>query len=209
MSLPATNSSESVGLGQAFVDPVLDSQAVFRAVMSALAEPGTVHQLDQELQAPGNLHPTAARLLLALADFETPIWLSPALSETCTRWISFHTGAPIVCPPADAKFAVLDGQDAAHALAAFDPGEERYPDKSATLIVQVASFVGGDAVTLSGPGIATTRSIAPAGLHAGFWSQAVTNHGRYPLGIDMLFVAGDALMGLPRSTAITRAGGDN
>ncbi len=205
--MPAsTTVMDGAALGQAFQDPVLESQAVFRAVLQALSEPGTVHALEQPLQPPAGLHPSTARLLLALADFETPVWLAPELAGDCARWVAFHTGAPAAKSPGDARFAVVNAGDAAAPLALFDPGEERYPDKSATLFIQVAALDGGDSVALSGPGIPDSRTIAPAGLGAEFWRQAAANQRRYPLGVDMLLVSGDRLLGLPRSTAIARAG---
>ena len=57
-------------------------------------------------------------------------------------------------------------------------------------------------VDLSGPGILATRRIAPKGLRAGFWDEMAANGELYPLGVDLLLVAGPEIMGLPRSTTI-------
>ncbi|MFV0295633.1 MAG: phosphonate C-P lyase system protein PhnH [Hyphomicrobiaceae bacterium] len=202
MPTPEQMSTPHSGIGAAFSDPILSTQVVFRAVLAAFSEPGTVHSLHERLIEPKGFAPTTARLMLTLADFETPVWLAPDLPETCQAWVRFHTGAPFSETAEAAKFAVLDGAGAAPPIAAFDPGEERYPDKSATLIVQVVSLSGGMPVRLSGPGIDGTRTIAPQGLREGFWDEVAANNARYPIGVDILLVSGDALIGLPRSTAI-------
>ena len=46
-------------------DPVFDSQAIFRALMNAFAEPGTVAQFGTRVMAPGPLAPAAAAILAA------------------------------------------------------------------------------------------------------------------------------------------------
>ena len=192
-------------LGHAFGDPVLGAQKVFRAVLQALSEPGTVHVVSEPVSAPMALHASSARLLLTLSDFETPVWMEPSAAAEAGAWVRFHCAAPLAAEPVAARFAVLDGKASAPPLSAFNAGEDRYPDKSATLIVQVASLEGGTPVTLAGPGIEGVRSIAPAGLAEGFWDAFAANGARYPLGVDLVLVAGDAIMGLPRSVKATLA----
>jgi alpha-D-ribose 1-methylphosphonate 5-triphosphate synthase subunit PhnH len=86
-------------------------------------------------------------------------------------------------------------------LAVFDAGSDRYPDTSATVIVQASALGGGAPVVLSGPGVKGGRIIAPAGLHSGFWADVADNHALYPRGVDLLLVSGASLMALPRSTS--------
>ena len=40
------------------------------------------------------------------------------------------------------------------------------------------------------------------GFAPSFWREVAANHARYPLGVDLLLVAGRDVMALPRSTAI-------
>lgn len=186
-----------------FSDPVFQSQAAFRALLAALSEPGTRHEIRRDTPAPGGLDGAAAMALLTLADYETPIWLHPALRDgPAGAWLRFHCGAALVDEPAAASFAIIDGADAAPLLNAFNPGHDQFPDRSTTVIVSCAALDGGPEVTMSGPGIAGTRSIAPRGLRPGFWAEVAANADLYPLGVDLILTCGDALIGLPRSTRV-------
>ena len=201
--MPAADNPSATGqLGRAFADPVRASQSSFRHILDAMAEPGTVHPLAADVQQPRGLAPAAAVALLTLADFETPVWLDPGIGETAAAYVRFHTGARLAGDPRDAHFAVIDGAQDVPGLAAFDPGNDRYPDRSATVIIQCRALTGGAAVTLAGPGIRGTRPVAPAGLWPRFWREVAANAERYPLGIDLLLVADRLIMGLPRSCRV-------
>lgn len=187
-----------------FADPVFQSQAAFRALLAALSEPGTIQALPGAVVPPQGLQAATATVLLTLADYETPIWMSPALRQGAAgAWLRFHCGAALVETPAEALFAVVDGDADAPLLAAFHPGHDQFPDRSTTVIVQCAGLDGGAPVTLSGPGIAGTRLIAPSDLHPGFWAQVAANAEIYPLGIDLVLSCGDAVIGLPRTTLVS------
>lgn len=193
-------------LGRAFEDPVIGAQHCFRGILAAMSEPGTCHQLTQSVEAPDGLSLAGAQCLLTLVDAETPLWLAPSLAGAAD-YVRFHCNAQIVAEAAMASFAVLNGNDESPLLAAFGPGDERYPDRSATLIMQCESLSGGVTPLLSGPGIKEGRergapSFAPLGLRASFWTEAAANHDRYPLGLDFIFTAGDKIACLPRSTRI-------
>jgi alpha-D-ribose 1-methylphosphonate 5-triphosphate synthase subunit PhnH len=194
-----------------FADPVMQSQAVFRAIMAALSQPGHWQELGRDpadsvhgVVPPAGLMPSVAAALLTLADHETPVWLPPPLrAGPAAGWLRFHCGCPLTDNPAGAAFAVLAG-DAVDLppLAAFSIGEERFPDRSTTVLVPCGARAGGAAVRLSGPGIETARDVAPAGLRPGFWAEAAENARRYPLGVDLILADASALLGLPRSTRI-------
>ena len=193
-------------IGAGFVDPVFQSQSAFRALLAALSEPGLACDLDDAIVPPTGLEPATAVALLTLADYETPIWLPAALRDgPAGAWLRFHCGAALVDDPARAAFAVIDGAAAEPKLAAFNDGDDQFPDRSTTVLVQCAGLEGGEAVTLEGPGIAGQRSIAPAGLRPGFWADVEANAAVYPLGVDLLLVHGARMLGLPRSTQIVEA----
>lgn len=193
-------------IGAGFSDPVFQSQAAFRALLAALSEPGLVQDVETGFAAPAGLEPATAIALLTLADYETPIWLPADLrTGPAGAWLRFHCGATLVESPAEAAFAVLDGTSTAPALSAFSAGTDQFPDRSTSVIVQCAGLAGGDAVTLTGPGIAGSREIAPKGLRPGIWTEVAANAARYPLGIDIILSHGEAIIGLPRSTQILEA----
>ena len=186
-----------------FSDPVFQSQSAFRALLAALSEPGTRHEIIRETPGPAGLDGAAATALLTLADYETPIWLPPGLRDGAAgAWLRFHCGSALVPDPAAASFAVIDGAQATPRLTDFNPGHDQFPDRSTTVIVSCAGLDGGPAVTLTGPGIAGSTTIAPRGLRQNFWAEVAANAEIYPLGIDLILSCGEALIGLPRSTRI-------
>lgn len=186
-----------------FSDPVFQSQAAFRSLMAALAEPGTIQDLGEAIAPPPGFEPATATALLALADYETPIWIPASLREAeAGAWLRFHCAAPLPGEPAQAGFAVILAGAEAPPLARFAIGDDLFPDRSATVILQCDALDGGDVVTLSGPGIAGSRRIAPRGLRPGFWTEVAANAALYPLGIDILIACGSRIIGLPRSTQV-------
>jgi alpha-D-ribose 1-methylphosphonate 5-triphosphate synthase subunit PhnH len=178
------------------------SQAAFRAVMEAFARPGEIRTLRQ-VAAPAPLAPATAALVQALADYETPVWLDPAFADASavSGWIRFHTGAPIVKDARDATFALIADPLALPDFASFAVGTEDYPDRSTTLIVQVDRFEG-PALTLSGPGIKGTRSLAAAPLPDDFAERLQANRELFPRGVDLVLVAGAQVAALPRSVRL-------
>jgi len=192
MTLAATR------LAPGFADPVRDSTRAFRAVMHAMANPGTVRRLAFDLPGFGGVEPAALAALLTLADGDTPVWLSPEIDAGLAPYLRFHCGCPVVGEAKPAAFALLDRAENAARAFGFELGSDEYPDRSATVLVQVAGLDGGTPVTLHGPGIQDTRRVAPM-LPAGFWDGWRRNAGLYPRGIDALLVCGQDILGLPRS----------
>ena len=120
-----------VVIGRGFSDPVFQSQAIFRRILQAFSNPGVVLTIEpSSFEAPQGLPSAAAAALLALADYETPVWLPDDLAYRPMReWLVFHTGAPITGRPDHAAFALIDGTAHSPALARFALGEDRYPDQ--------------------------------------------------------------------------------
>lgn len=189
-----------------FSDPVFQSQAAFRALLTALSEPGTLQSVAADITPPEGLATATATALLALADYETPVWLPENLRDgAAAAWLRFHCGVALVDDPARAAFAVIDGAASEPKLAAFNPGNDQFPDRSTTVIVQVSGLDGGAGLTLSGPGIPGTRRVALQGLRAGFTDELRQNGALYPLGVDVVLASGEGMIGLPRSTQIEEA----
>lgn len=184
-------------LSGGFTDPAPQSARAFRAALAALSRPGTIQTLTGALP-PAPLSVAAGTLLLVLADKGTPLWLAPSHDTADLRaWITFHTGAPLV-PPDQAMFAI-GTWPALAPLNRFALGRPDYPDRSATLIVELPALLA-QGPTLRGPGInAQTQLSLPE--TAAF--QA--NNRLFPQGFDCFFTAGGQIAGLPRSTKVEAA----
>ena len=182
-----------------FADAVHDTQQVFRRLLDAFTHPGRVILLLQRLAAPDALWASSAALALTLFDHSTPVHLDPVLDTApVCDFLRFHCGAPLVEAPAEASFALV-GNAAAVDLGSFAPGDTARPERSATVLIQVPSFLHGRPVRLTGPGIATTASLIVDGLEPTFWRQWRENGALYPGGVDVVLAAPEAIAVLPRT----------
>lgn len=189
------------GLCAGFDDPVQQSQQVFRRVLTALSEPGTVQNLP-ESETPEGTHPAAYQICLALLDAETPLWIAPSLkTDALVSALRFHCGCRLVDEPGQAEF-VLTTPDFDGDLTIFAQGSHEYPDQSATLIIQVESLDDAGNWTLRGPGIESERKVGISSLDPRWPAMLTDNRSRFPCGVDFLFTAGTALMGLSRTTQV-------
>jgi alpha-D-ribose 1-methylphosphonate 5-triphosphate synthase subunit PhnH len=193
-------------LAPGFSDPVLASQAVFRTVMEAMARPGSVAAVDAAVTPPAPLGIAAAAVALTLLDFETPVWLDPALAAASDigDWLKFHTGAPLTADPGAAAFAFIEDPARMPDFDSFCQGSVEYPDRSTTLVLQVAHLSEGDGFRLSGPGINGARMLSAAPLAPGFADRMAANRALFPRGVDIILTCGRLLAGLPRSIHLTR-----
>lgn len=183
-----------------FENPSLDAQRVFRRVLDVMARPGTVADLSFAPQPPEGLCRALGAVALTLLDFETPLWLDPALrGGEVETWLLFHCGCPLVAATDEAAFALVVDAGALPALDAFALGDARYPDRSTTVLVQLPALAGGPGQRLEGPGIDGSVDVAPAGLPEEFWGHVARNGARFQVGVDLMLAAEDELLGLPRT----------
>jgi alpha-D-ribose 1-methylphosphonate 5-triphosphate synthase subunit PhnH len=177
-----------------FADAPVEAAHAFRAAMSAMARPGRIERL-AGARPPAPLSVAAGTLILTLCDPETPVHLAGGHDTAEVRgWIAFHTGAPVV-GRAEAAFAV-GRWDALGPLDGYRIGEAEYPDRSATLIVEMDTLAA-EGATLTGPGI---REVAHLSLPE---TEAFRRNARlFPLGLDFFLTAGDRVAALPRTTRI-------
>jgi len=186
---------QAEALSGGFDTPAIQSAHAFRAVMEAMARPGTLHTISGATP-PAPLSPAAGCLLLTLCDTDTPVYLAgDADCAEVRAWISFHTGAPLTearsCMFAIGSWAALTP------LSAYPVGTSEYPDRSATLIVESPTLSASGA-TLRGPGIKTHASLSLPEV-AAFQANATL----FPLGLDFFFTCEDRLAALPRSTRVS------
>lgn len=188
-------------LSAGFSDPVHDAQHVFRGVMQAMARPGMVQPLRDYAAGIGHCHGTAIALLLALCDYETPVWLDPEIAgEELTRFLQFQTGAPLTTVTKDAAFAVIASPHRIAPLDRFSAGITDYPDRAATLIVLVEDFTRS--LALDGPGIRGEIRFGVTPQPDDFAGMLRSNHARFPLGADFIFCSPDGIAALPRTARV-------
>ena len=192
-----------------FADKVLSAQSTFRSVMDAMARPGSVHRVAATAGAPRAMMHGAAAIALTLFDHDTPVWLDPLLSETAevTKWLKFHTGAPVTANSSICSFAIIGDPRALPALDRFAFGSNEYPDRSTTLILQVDSLTQGPPLELRGPGI-DGAAVLQAGIQpSDLFERLEINRTLFPRGIDVVLVADDAIVAVPRTTRLAAKGG--
>lgn len=189
-------------VGAAFARPVHGSQAVFRAALEALSRPGTAVVAGEAAQWPRGIGPAAGAVLLALLDHETRLWIAPSdNAHAIASYLRFHTGCALAASPAQADFAFVDHPERLPDLAAFAAGTEHYPDRSTTIVVEVAA-IEGRGWTLAGPGIEQHAHMAAAVPGGRFVEQWREQRRRFPRGVDLLLACEDSLAALPRTTSI-------
>lgn len=177
-----------------FANASIDAARGFRAALEVMARPGRIEDLPGA-QPPQPLSVAAGGLILTLCDATTPVHLAGAHDCPALRdWITFHTGAPLVGAEA-AQFAI--GTWAAlNPVHRFAIGQPDYPDRSATLIIEMPDL-SIEGPRLTGPGIKSTARLSLPEMAAFAANQAL-----FPLGFDCFLTAGTEVTGLPRSTRV-------
>lgn len=191
---------------ESIADNVAENQATFRVLMEAMARPGEIKTL-RGIDAPAPLMAGTAAIMRSLADYETSVWLDAPLAaeRAVAAWIRFQTGAPVVTDPQQAAFALVGDANELPDFATFSYGSADYPDRSVTLIVQIAHF-SGSAFRLTGPGIRAERSLAAEPLPDDFVERCADNRALFPRGVDLLLVAEGRVAALPRTACVARRG---
>ncbi len=189
-----TADATAEALSGGFADGPVQSARAFREVMEAMARPGTIRRV-AGAAPPAPLSRAAGVVLLVLCDATTPLHLAGAADTPAVRaWVAFHLGAPLVA--AESAAFALGRWEALQPVTRFRPGLPDYPDRSATLIVEMDRLTA-HGPTLTGPGIETA-----AWLNLPETAAFRANRARFPQGFDTIFTAGDRIAGLPRSTRV-------
>ncbi|PKL97041.1 MAG: phosphonate C-P lyase system protein PhnH [Gammaproteobacteria bacterium HGW-Gammaproteobacteria-9] len=167
-------------------------QAAFRLLLEAFSYPGRRIELNTEGDA---LVLVLATLLDGGVTFADPQGLISADDKR-------RLGA-IAVSPEQAQYVVLSGDH----VADFKPalGTLESPEQGATLILKVDSLGSDGCLRLSGPGIQSECSLAVGGIDPAWWARRAGWNGTFPLGIDLILVAGNQVVALPRTTRIQGA----
>jgi alpha-D-ribose 1-methylphosphonate 5-triphosphate synthase subunit PhnH len=191
-----------------FADKVLSAQSTFRSVMDAMARPGSVARIVATVGAPAAMMRGTAAIALTLFDHDTPVWLDPAMSDTTevTKWLKFHSGAPVISDPSTCHFALIGDPRRLPALDRFAFGSNEYPDRSTTLILQVESLTQGPALELRGPGIDGSALLRAIIQPADLFERLAINATLFPRGIDVVLVHDDCIVAIPRTTRLAAKG---
>lgn len=186
---------QTTALQGGFADAPIDAAHAFRAAMNAMARPGAIEPISGG-QPPAPVSVAAGSLILTLCDADTGLALCGACDTPEMRdWVTFHTSAPLV--PLVAADFVLGAWGDLLPLDQYRIGTPEYPDRSATLIVEV-DVLQASGATLRGPGIRDAAHLTlpdPSAMAA--------NAMLYPLGLDFFLTCGDRVAALPRSTQIS------
>ena len=184
-------------LSGGFAQAPQQSARAFRAALEALSRPGTIVAVEGATPPPA-LSVAAGVLILTLCDGTTPLHLGLSLDTAALRdWITFHTSAPLVAAEG-ARFAVGTWADLAP-VSRFAIGTPDYPDRSATLIVEMTDLRATGA-RLTGPGMESAAHLSLPETGA-----FIANRRHFPQGFDTFLTCGDRLAALPRSTRIEAA----
>jgi alpha-D-ribose 1-methylphosphonate 5-triphosphate synthase subunit PhnH len=191
-----------------FADKVLSAQSTFRSVMDAMARPGSVRRIAAAAGTPAAMMRGTAAIALTLFDHDTPLWLDPLMSETSevTKWLKFHTGAPVIADSSICSFALIGDARALPGLDRFAFGTNEYPDRSTTLILQVESLTQGAMLELRGPGIDGVAMLQATIQPTDLVERLAINAALFPRGIDVVLVHDDAIVAIPRTTRLVAKG---
>ena len=182
-------------LSGGFETAPIESAQAFRVALDVMARPGKISPISGAVP-PAPMSVAAGTLLLTLCDPETPIWLAPSLdTPEIKSWVRFHTGAPLTHEKKEAVFA-FGRWDELQSVSDFAIGTAEYPDRSATLVVEVDTL-SERGETLTGPGIETKATLSLPAVDA-----FRNNASLYPLGLDFFFTAESRIAAMPRTTKL-------
>ena len=200
-------SLRTVSTLQLALDPIRDTQAIFRTALNALSWPGSIQQLPAAAGAPAN--PWAAGLLITLLDHETTLAVEPFPdAEALEVFVRQRTSAgDAQAVEADFILAFAETIDPELPLRV-KHGSLEYPDDGATIVVAVQSLdqhaQSGARLKLDGPGVPEGHELRVTDLPVEFFEARAEVARHYPCGVDTILVDAEGrLTALPRSARIT------
>ncbi|SMC23633.1 alpha-D-ribose 1-methylphosphonate 5-triphosphate synthase subunit PhnH [Desulfacinum hydrothermale DSM 13146] len=183
-----------------FGDPVLDSQRVFRVLLTVMSYPGRILKVTPLPQVPDGLCEASWSVLLTLADDAVSLWTD--LPERSAARESIHglCGSPVAERPGKADLVLLTRPTELEPPYDFRLGTERRPELGATIVIQAATLSVGEGFALSGPGICDESFLKVTGVPESFWAWRRSLEKEYPLGVDLILTCGASLAAIPRTT---------
>ncbi|AXF55910.1 phosphonate C-P lyase system protein PhnH [Salicibibacter kimchii] len=180
-------------------------QSVFRSLLAAMANPGTIHRI-QHYHAPNQKYFTSKiyiNIAHALLDQEVSYYVHDnlELSKAIAR-STFSKEASIE----NAEYLFFQGITDANIIESLEGtiqiGKLSSPEKGAMIFLDIDAFQSNGMIW-TGPGIEQNVEIGISGLEQQWLDLRQELNQEYPLGVDMLFFtsAGD-ICALPRTTRI-------
>jgi alpha-D-ribose 1-methylphosphonate 5-triphosphate synthase subunit PhnH len=105
-----------------------------------------------------------------------------------------------------ASFALISDGALLPTLERFALGTNEYPDRSTTVIIQVDSLDSGRSFELRGPGIDGVTMLRASIKPFDLFERLRMNETLFPRGIDVVLVADDAVVAIPRTTRVVSKG---
>lgn len=177
-------------------DQVFDSQAVYRRILSAMANPGTTVDISASKDKLFGAHPALLAVAMTLLDnevsFSAPgsisllgdvasLTLARAAETESADFIFITDPADLPCVIRSAKCGTLADPDRSAMIVVLDDGEPCCP------------------LTLAGPGIDNEIKVNATELLRDAMISRNKQHYEYPEGIDFLFLrSGGELLAIPR-----------
>lgn len=187
--------TDASALGGGFSKPAEDAARAFRVMLNAMARPGTIMELPA-CETPVGLSAAAGSAALTLLDADTLLYLTEDLAgSTVAGWLRYHTGAP-KSNRGECQFAMGRWNELLP-LSDYPTGSTSYPDRCATLIVELDELSNERGLVLRGTG---TKDRAYLSLPDP--ELFIDNHAQFPLGLDFVFTCGQRVACLPRSTRV-------
>ena len=190
------------------LDPIRDTQAIFRTTLNAFSWPGSIQQLPEEAEgAPAN--PWAAGLLITLLDHETTLAVEPFSEcdafEIFVRQRTNTTRSQV----SEADFIVTHADSIDPELSLrVKHGSLEYPDDGATIVIALQSLDqrshSGLRLKLDGPGVPKGHELRVTELPVEYFEARAEVARHYPCGVDTILVDAEGrLTALPRTTRVT------
>lgn len=171
-------------------------QRAFRVVLDGFARPGT--------PVPAGSAGAVLMFLSVVLDESVSLADPSAMLDADVRRLLMAPTAPVE----RARFVLSDGRKAPADGIAPALGTLESPELGATLVLSVDGFGAAPsapdslALRLRGPGVRGQRTLIVSGLHSAWLSRRAVWVAAYPLGVDMVLAAPDALVALPRTTHV-------
>lgn len=188
-------------------DMVFDCQKVFKSIMNAMAKPGTVFKIEEQIKKIASDHKAVTAIAMTLMDNRTRFYITNCdelLTDIREKTMAVKSNAE------NADFLIaVDVENMMDCgtclLDCAKVGTLPEPHKSATIIVCLDNF-GGETLTLTGPGIDGEKVIGLPESGILWMKKRASKNYEFPCGVDILFCTDKGeLMGIPRTV---KTGGD-